>query len=194
MKSESSHPQVGMLAKVRNRRAIISSVEAFDSGPEGRFHLVQLEYTDPDGPREEQIVWEHELNRDCLEPSTLPRVDQTKPMVPADYDALVRATRWTAFTPFLAPDKLEAIPDRSHIASPFFGAIQVDNFQLVPLMHALAMPRISLLIGDDVGIGKTIEAGLILTELLIRRRIRRAMVICPASLRTQWRQEMKDKF
>jgi hypothetical protein len=41
---------------------------------------------------------------------------------------------------------------------------------------------------------KTIEAGLILSELFLRRRVRRALVICPASLRSQWRQEMRDKF
>jgi SNF2 family DNA or RNA helicase len=44
------------------------------------------------------------------------------------------------------------------------------------------MPRVSLLLADDVGLGKTIEAGLILKELLIRRRIRRVLIICPASL------------
>jgi SNF2 family DNA or RNA helicase len=56
------------------------------------------------------------------------------------------------------------------------------------------MPRVALLLADDVGLGKTIEAGLILSELLIRRRIRRILIICPASLRFQWQQEMQDKF
>ncbi len=56
------------------------------------------------------------------------------------------------------------------------------------------MPRVSLLLADDVGLGKTIEAGLILSELILRRRVRRVLIICPASLRGQWRQEMRDKF
>ncbi|MGL4501472.1 MAG: SNF2-related protein [Planktothrix sp.] len=47
---------------------------------------------------------------------------------------------------------------------------------------------------DDVGLGKTVEAGLILTELLLRRRIRRVLILCPAALRKQWQQEMKAKF
>jgi len=194
MSSESYHPQVGMLARVRNRRAIISSVEPFDSGPEGRYHLVQLEYTDPDGPREEQIIWEHEIRTRCLEPSVLPRVDSSAPMPSTDFDTLTRSTRWSAFTPYVCPDDPGKVDHRFQMASPFFGAIQIDDFQLVPLYHALEMPRISLLIGDDVGLGKTIEAGLVLTELLIRRRIRRVLILCPASLRTQWRQEMRDKF
>jgi hypothetical protein len=57
------------------------------------------------------------------------------------------------------------------------------------------MPRVNLLIADDVGMGKTVEAGLILTELLIRRRIQRVLILTPASLRLQWqRDEMWDKF
>jgi SNF2 family DNA or RNA helicase len=55
--------------------------------------------------------------------------------------------------------------------------VQVDDFQLVPLLKALEMPRVSLLLADDVGLGKTIEAGLILTELLIRRRVRRVLIL-----------------
>jgi len=68
-----------------------------------------------------------------------------------------------------------------------------DDF-LVPLLKALRMPRVNLLIADDVGLGKTSEAGLILTELLLRRCIQRVLVLSPASLRVQWRDEMWDKF
>ena len=80
------------------------------------------------------------------------------------------------------------------ISSPFHGAILTEDFQLVPLLKALRMPRVNLLIADDVGLGKTIEAGLILTELLLRRRIQRVLILTPASLRLQWRDEMWDRF
>ncbi len=56
------------------------------------------------------------------------------------------------------------------------------------------MPRVSLLLADDVGLGKTIEAGLIMAELILRRRVRRILILCPASLRSQWKQEMLEKF
>ena len=56
------------------------------------------------------------------------------------------------------------------------------------------MPRVNLLIADDVGLGKTIEAGLIVSELLIRRRVNRVLILTPASLRVQWRDEMWSKF
>lgn len=58
----------------------------------------------------------------------------------------------------------------------------------------LLMPRVNLLIADDVGLGKTIEAGLVLQEMLSRQRIRRAMIVCPASLQRQWQEEMVAKF
>ena len=83
-------------------------------------------------------------------------------MPPDDFDALVRAARWTSASPFTDPDgsgPLERLP----ISSPFHGAVQVEDFQLVPLLKALAMPRVNLLIADDVGLGKTIQSVLIVS-------------------------------
>ena len=56
------------------------------------------------------------------------------------------------------------------------------------------MPRVNLLIADDVGLGKTIEAGLVAQELLIRHRARRILIVCPAALQMQWHDQMRDKF
>ena len=55
------------------------------------------------------------------------------------------------------------------------------------------MPRTTLLIADDVGLGKTIEAGLVVQELLLRHRARTALVVCPAALQLQWRDEMQGQ-
>jgi len=183
-----------MLATVRNRRGIISSVDSFASdSPEGRLHLVRIEYTDADGAPEDTVLWEREHGCDLLQPNALPRVDTDPAMEPREFDAVVRAARWSALTPFLHPDGSGRSPEVP-VAAPFFGAVQVDDFQLVPLLKALQMPRISLLLADDVGLGKTVEAGLILTELLIRRRVRRVLILTPASLTQQWQREMKTKF
>jgi SNF2 family DNA or RNA helicase len=181
-----------MLATVRNRRGIVAAVEPFDS-QEGRLHLVRVEYTDSDGVVEDTVLWERESGRDLLEPNALPQVQSEASMEPREFDALVRAARWAALTPFLHPDGSGRAPD-APISAPFFGAVQVDDFQLVPLLKALEMPRVSLLLADDVGLGKTIEAGLIFTELLIRRRVRRVLILTPASLTQQWQGEMKTKF
>ncbi len=181
-----------MFATVRNRRGVIAAVEPFD-GDSGRLHLVHLEYKDDQYPLEERLLWELEPNSRLLEPTALPRASGSAPMNPADFDALLRAARWTAGTPFLGADGRSPSP-RPPISSPFHGAVQVEDFQLVPLLKALRMPRVNLLIADDVGLGKTVEAGLILSELLLRRRIQRVLILTPASLRLQWRDEMQDKF
>jgi superfamily II DNA or RNA helicase len=191
--SQVAQPRIGMLAGVRNRRGIVSAVDSFD-GPDGRLHLVTVEYTDADSPADDRLLWELEPAATLLEPVALPDPSRDGPMPSRHFDALVRATRWTALSPFIDPDGPDGILRRFPIAAPFHGAIQVDDFQLVPLLKALRMPRVSLLLADDVGLGKTIEAGLILQELILRRRVRRVLILCPASLRGQWRQEMRDKF
>lgn len=185
-------PRIGMFATVRNRRGVTTGVEPFD-GPAGRLHLVHVEYKDDQFPRDEKLIWELEPGGRLLEPTALPNVGSGDPMPVDDFDALLRATRWSAAMPFLDPDgsgPLERLP----ISSPFHGAVQVEDFQLVPLLKALRMPRVNLLLADDVGLGKTVEAGLILTELLLRRRVQRVLILTPASLRLQWRDEMWDKF
>ncbi len=154
---------------------------------------MHLEYKDDQLPPGERLLWELEPHRSLLEPTALPTVSKTEPMPVQDYDALLRAARWTAASPWLEPDG-NAVCSRPPVSSPFHGAVQVEDFQLVPLLKALRMPRVNLLIADDVGLGKTVEAGLILTELLLRRRIQRVLILTPASLRLQWRDEMWDKF
>ena len=101
--------------------------------------------------------------------------------------------RWTALSPYLDPDG-DGPLSRQPVASPFHGGVCVEDYQLVPLLKALRMPRVSLLLADDVGLGKTIEAGLVLQELLLRRRIQRVLILTPASLRLQWRDELREKF
>ncbi|HXF62084.1 MAG TPA: helicase-related protein [Caldilineaceae bacterium] len=83
-------------------------------------------------------------------------------------------------------------------AGPFrsFGRIAVEPrpYQLVPLLMALKLDPVRLLIADDVGIGKTVEALLIARELLDRGEVRRLAVLCPPHLAEQWQDELRDKF
>lgn len=83
-------------------------------------------------------------------------------------------------------------------AGPFrsFGNINVEPraYQLVPLLMALKLDTVRLLVADDVGIGKTIEALLIARELIDRGEIERLTVICPPHLCEQWQEEMSEKF
>ncbi len=188
-----SLPRPGMFATVRNRRGVITAVDAKQSD-HGVYHLVEMDYKDDQYPASESLIWEVERDAKALEPNAMPNVAVDPPMAVEDHDAMLRAARWGATMPFVDPDDdgpLDALP----LSSPFHGAFEVEDYQLVPLLKALAMPRVNLLIADDVGLGKTIEAGLILNELLLRRRIRRVLILTPASLRIQWqRDELWDKF
>jgi superfamily II DNA or RNA helicase len=67
-------------------------------------------------------------------------------------------------------------------------------YQFLPLILALKLDPVRLLIADDVGVGKTIEAGMIAREMLDRGLIRRMLVLCPAHLCEQWAQELSEKF
>jgi hypothetical protein len=75
--------------------------------------------------------------------------------------AYVKAIRWRTAT----------AADRDLLQAPFRAGIRLDAYQLLPLRKALRLPRVNLLIADDVGLGKTVEAGLVARELLLRRRI-----------------------
>src|SRR5882757_7737828 len=83
-------------------------------------------------------------------------------------------------------------------AGPFrsFARLAIDPrpYQLVPLLMALKLDPIRLLIADDVGIGKTIEACLGARELLDRGEVHRRAVLCPVHLAEQWQPELREKF
>ena len=83
-------------------------------------------------------------------------------------------------------------------AGPFrsFGRLAVEPrpYQLVPLLMALKLDPVRLLIADDVGIGKTIEAGLVARELMDRGEVERVAVLCPPQLAEQWQGELREKF
>lgn len=73
-------------------------------------------------------------------------------------------------------------------------AVTPRNYQLVPLMMAAAQETTRLLIADGVGIGKTLEAGLIAAELLATGNAQRMVVLCSPQLAPQWQHELRDKF
>ncbi len=72
--------------------------------------------------------------------------------------------------------------------------VEPRPYQLVPLLLALRQDPVRLLIADDVGIGKTVEAGLVARELLDRREVERLAVLCPPHLAEQWQAELREKF
>src|SRR5438093_7605390 len=63
-----------------------------------------------------------------------------------------------------------------------------------PLRKALRLPRVNLFIADDTGLGKTIEAGLIARELLLRKKAKVIVVAAPPSVIKQWKAELEERF
>ena len=183
-------PEPGQLVSVRNLRCVVADVTAgtlpgglLASGINHPQHLVTLSSIEDDAQGEElQVIWELEPGAAILDDANLP--DLSGFDTPARLDAFLDAVRWGA----------ASSADVRALQAPFRSGVDIKDYQLDPLVRALQMPRVNLLIADDVGFGKTIEAGLVLQELIIRHRVRRTLIICPASLQIHWRDQMRDKF
>lgn len=181
-------PSTGQLVTVRRRRWVVTDSQASTqpvdplSGAKPQ-HLVDLSSVEDDGFGEElRVVWELEPGARAFDRATLPDAAAFDP--PARLDAFLDAVRWGAISS----------ADVRLLNAPFRSGISIEDYQLDPLVRALEMPRVNLLIADDVGLGKTIEAGLVAQELMLRHRARSVLIVCPAGLQLQWRDQMRDKF
>ncbi len=187
-------PELGQAVRVRNRLATVRAVEPYpEDNRTGlpRQHIVEVEYLDDwRYPEAEQLLWEVEASATVLGTTSLPSVDANRPDSPHALQAFVNAHRWTRLNRLRESEDIKDEP----LLGVWNSAIQVHAYQLEPVLKALAMPRVSLLLADGVGLGKTIQAGLVLEELLLRRRIRRILVLCPAMLQRQWQYELRRKF
>ena len=90
---------------------------------------------------------------------------------------------------------LDQVPGPYDMLAAEPGRLTIEPYQLAPLMRALELPRPRLLLADAVGLGKTVQAGLIATELIARRRAHRILAVSPPGpLLTQWHHELRDRF
>ena len=148
-------------------------------------HLVDLSSVEDDGLGDElSVIWEIEAGTKVLETANLPTPVAGRFDPPVRLQTFLNAVRWGAV----------ASADSQALQAPFRSGITIEDYQLDPVVRALAMARVNLLIADDVGLGKTIEAGLIAQELILRHRARSVLVLCPPSLCIKWQTEMRDKF
>jgi hypothetical protein len=178
--SEITHgtaPEPGQLVEVRRRQWIASEINAGAIAPgRAKQHLVRLTSIDEDSLGEEiEVLWELEPGAHVIERAGLPSMtglDDAQTL-----QAFLDAVVWGAATN----------ADRGYLQAPFRSGVSIEDFQLDPLVRAIDMARTNLLIADDVGLGKTIEAGLVVQEMLLRHRARTVLVLCPASLQEKWR-------
>lgn len=179
-----SIPEQGQLVRVRGRHYLVQDIFPYQATlSDPTIHRVSLECLDDDRLGDTlDVIWEREVHKAVHEAIGLP--------APAAWDtagrfqAFLHAVEWSTSSVLEGPA----------LQAPFRGAIELEAYQLEPVARALVMPRVNLLIADDVGLGKTIEAGLVLQEMLARQRVRRILVVCPASLQRQWQEEMAGKF
>jgi len=186
-----SIPEQGQLVEVRGQRFVVNNVKVsalttnylLPLHKQPIQHLVSLSSVEDDALGEElEIIWELEPGAVLFESRKLPYPDGFDP--PERLDAFLDAVLWGA----------SSTADMRNVQSPFRSGIDIEDYQLDPVVRAVQMPRANLLIADDVGLGKTIEAGLVIQELILRHRARRIMVVCPSSLQVQWHDQMRDKF
>ncbi|MBB4683728.1 DISARM system SNF2-like helicase DrmD [Amycolatopsis jiangsuensis] len=172
-------PAIGDLVSVRGQKWFVSDIDAVDSST-----LLKLQSVDEGRFGESlEVIWEVEPARQVLPSGSLPEVTgRFDP--PGQLAAFLDAVRWSAVTS----------ADVRTLQAPFRSGVAIEDYQLEPVVRALHAPRVNLLLADDVGLGKTVEAGLVAQELLLRHRTQRIMIICPAGLTVKWQDEMADKF
>jgi superfamily II DNA or RNA helicase len=174
-------PEIGALVEVRGQRWVVS-----DKVPGGAAStLLDLQSVE-DGRYGEtlSVIWEVEPGRRLLPAGSLPDVSPQGFDAPHRLAAFLDAVRWSAVTS----------ADVRTLQAPFRSGVAIEEYQLEPVARAVEAPRVNLLLADDVGLGKTVEAGLVTLELLLRHRAHRIMIVCPAGLTAKWRDEMTEKF
>ncbi len=183
-------PELGQVVRCRDRIWAVNEV-APSSLPEDVIsgtrphHLVRMSSLEDDGFGDElSVLWELEPGTQIIPHQELPKPEIDRLDPPERLDAFLDAVRWGAV----------ATADSKALQAPFRSGITIEDYQLDPVVRALGMPRANLLIADDVGLGKTIEAGLVVQELLLRHRARTVLVVCPAGLVVKWQEEMRDRF
>ena len=173
-------PEVGELVQVRSRRWLVEDVAGDGDGA-----VVHLACADDDnqGARLE-VFWEFEPDRRILRTEDWKKLAGKGFDAPSTFAAFLHTLRWNCVTA-TNPELFQ---------SPFRAGIRIDAYQMEPLRKALQLPRVNVFIADDTGLGKTIEAGLIAQELLLRRKAKSVVVAAPPSMLEQWRAELEERF
>ena len=174
-------PEPGQLVLVRSRRWLVEEVVANGAASP----LVRLACADDDAQGQSlEVYWDYEIDRLILEEEGWADLASKGFDSPRQFAAFLHTLRWNCVT----------ATNPNLFQSPFRAGIKIDAYQMEPLRKALRLPRVNLFIADDTGLGKTIEAGLIARELLLRRKAKTIVVSAPPSVIEQWRGELEERF
>jgi superfamily II DNA or RNA helicase/vacuolar-type H+-ATPase subunit H len=176
-------PRGGELVQVRSRRWLVEEIIAPDRPDQSC--LLRLACADDDAQGQAlDVFWDYELDRRILEEEGWSHLAAKGFDPPRQFGAFLHTLRWNCVT----------ATDPQLFQAPFRAGIKIDAYQMEPLRKALRLPRITLFIADDTGLGKTIEAGLIARELLLRKKARTMVVATPPSVLEQWKAELEERF
>ena len=176
-------PKIGEMVQVRSRRWLVEQVVPSDAP--GESHLVSLACADDDAQGQSlDVFWNYEIDRRILEEEHWHDLGARGFDVPRQFAAFLHTLRWNCVT----------ATDPNLFQAPFRAGIKIDAYQMEPLRKALRLPRVNLFIADDTGLGKTIEAGLIARELLLRKKAKTIVVAAPPSVLEQWKAELEARF
>ncbi len=176
-------PRVGELVHVRSRQWLVE--EVVDPPATGESARVRLACADDDAQGQSlEVFWDYEIDRWILENEGWAGLADKGFDPPRYFAAFFNTLRWHCTT----------ATDANLFQAPFRAGITIDAYQMEPLRKALRLPRVNLFIADDTGLGKTIEAGLIARELLLRRKAKVIVAAVPPSVLEQWKSELEDRF
>ena len=176
-------PEVGELVQVRSGRWLVEEVT--QSEIPSASALVTLACADDDAQGQAlRVFWDYEIDRRILEEEGWANLAERGFDDARQFAAFLHTLRWHCVT----------ATDAHLFQAPFRAGIRIDAYQMEPLRKALRLPRVNLFIADDTGLGKTIEAGLIARELLLRRKAKSIVVAAPPSVLEQWKGELEDRF
>lgn len=171
-------PSMGQFVSLRGRLWLV------EEQPETPFDGHRLACVDDDASGEDaQVLWSAEVDARLRDEEAWASLASGGGDAET-FSAYLRTVRWRTAT----------AAERDLFQAPFRAGIRLDPYQLLPLRKALRLPRVNLLIADDVGLGKTVEAGLVLREMLLRRRVDYMVVLAPAAMTGQWQDELQTKF
>ena len=176
-------PKIGEMVQVRSRRWLVEQVVPGEAP--GESPLVSLACADDDAQGQSlDVFWNYEIDRRILEEEHWHDLGARGFDVPRQFAAFLHTLRWNCVT----------ATDPNLFQAPFRAGIKIDAYQMEPLRKALRLPRVNLFIADDTGLGKTIEAGLIARELLLRKKAKTIVVAAPPSVLEQWKTELEARF
>jgi superfamily II DNA or RNA helicase len=176
-------PEIGELVQVRSRRWLVEAVTP--GAISGQSPIVSLSCADDDAQGQAlEVFWDYELDRRVLNDEGWQDLAAKGFDAPEYFSAFLHTLQWNCVT----------ATDPNLFQAPFRAGIKIEAYQMEPLRKALRLPRVNLFIADDTGLGKTIEAGLIARELLLRKKVKTIVVSAPPSVLEQWKAELEERF